>query len=135
MLNPFPELLTYGLLAPFLLRITIGFILANLGYLKLTKEKDSLSLLFSIVGLSKYKEFGTILIGVIQVVGGLMLISGFYTQIAALVFVVLIGMEMYIEYSDAGLLKRNLVFYVLLFVIALSLMFTGAGFFAFDRPL
>lgn len=135
MLNPFPSLLTYGLLAPFLLRITIGFILANLGYLKLTKEKESLSLLFGIAGLRKYKEFGTIAVGVIEIVGGLMLIAGFYTQIAALIFVVLVGMEMYIEHADAGLLKRNLVFYVLLFVIALSLMVTGAGFLAFDLPL
>lgn len=135
MLNPFPSLLTYGLLAPFLLRVTLGIILANLGYLKLTKEKGSWALVFKAIGLGKQKEFGTIAIGIIEIVGGLMLVAGFYTQIAALVFVILTGTEMYLEYEDAGLIQRNIVFYVLLFVIALSLMVTGAGFLAFDLPL
>jgi uncharacterized membrane protein YphA (DoxX/SURF4 family) len=135
MLNPFPELLTYGLLSPFILRVTLGLILANLGYLKLTKEKASWEVIFKMMGLSKQKELATIIVGIVEIVGGLALIAGFYTQIAALVFVFLNGIEMYIEYKNAMLIKRNIVFYILIFVIALSLLFSGAGFMAFDLPL
>jgi|ERR1035437_1759663 uncharacterized membrane protein YphA (DoxX/SURF4 family) len=135
MLNPFPDLLTYSLLAPFLLRVTIGFVLANLGYLKLTKEKGSWETIFKLLGLSGQKEIGTVIVGVVEIVGGIMLVVGFYTQIAALVFVILNGIEMFIEYHEETLMKRDMVFYLLIFVIALSLLFSGAGFLAFDLPL
>lgn len=135
MLNPFPSLLTYGLLAPFILRVTLGFILINLGYLKLTKEKGRWEIIFKMLGVSRSRELGTTIIGLIEIIGGLMLIVGFYTQIAALVFVILNGLEMFIEYREETLMKRDLVFYVLIFMIALSLLFSGAGFLAFDLPL
>ncbi len=135
MLNPFPDLLTYSLIGPFFLRVTIGFILANLGYLKLTRERDSWETIFKLIGLNKQKEFGTVIVGTIEIIGGVALIVGFYTQIAALVFVILNGIEMFIEYHEETLMKRDMAFYLLIFVIALSLLFTGAGFLAFDLPL
>jgi uncharacterized membrane protein YphA (DoxX/SURF4 family) len=134
MLNPFPELLTYSLLAPFVLRITIGFLLVNLGFLKLKKEKSRWEALFETFQI-KQKVVATKILGGIEVVGGLALIAGFYTQIAALAFVILGGIEVYIEFKEETLLKRDIVFYLLMFVIALSLLFSGAGFFAFDLPL
>ena len=134
MLNPFPELLTYSLLAPFILRITIGFLLVNLGFLKLKKEKSRWEALFETFQI-KQKVIATKILGGIEVIGGLALIAGFYTQIAALAFVILGGIEVYIEFKEETLLKRDIVFYLLMFVIALSLLFSGAGFFAFDLPL
>ncbi len=131
MLNPFPELFTYSLLAPFILRITIGFLLVNLGYLKLSKEKSRWEAVFDTFNI-KQGALATKILGAIEVVGGLCLIAGFYTQIAALAFVILGGIEVFIEYREETLLKRDIVFYILMFAIALSLLFTGAGFFAFD---
>lgn len=133
-LNPFPELLTFGLLAPFLLRVTLGFILINLGHLKLTKERVRWETAFETMGF-KSKESLTKIFGFIEIAGGLALILGFYTQIAALVFALIAFAELYVEQKEESLFARDVVFYLLLFVIALSLLFSGAGFFALDYPL
>ena len=71
----------------------------------------------------------------LQIVGGVFLIAGFWTQVAALVLAVFSGIELGIEWKAREVLKRDLVFYLLLFVISVSLLFTGAGAFAFDIPL
>ena len=134
MLNTFPELLTFGLIGPFILRVVIGFVILNLGYLKLTKEKVLWQESFEALGF-KQKELLTRLFGIIEIVGGSTLILGLYTQVAALVFVVITFIELYIERKEEALLSRDVTFYLLMFAIALSLLFTGAGFFAFDIPL
>jgi uncharacterized membrane protein YphA (DoxX/SURF4 family) len=134
MLTIFPELLNYQLMAPFILRIVLGFILFNLGYMKFKSERSRWEIAFEALHLKPKKEFvkGFALL---EMIGGIALIVGFWTQIAALVFVIVTFIEMYIEQKEEVLLKRDLAFYLLLFAIALSLLFTGAGFFAFDLPL
>lgn len=134
MLNMFPELLTYSQFAPFILRVVLGFVLFNLGYMKLRSERPRWEIFFEALGWKPKGGFVTGF-GLLEMVGGLALIVGFYTQLAALIFVVIFFIELYIEQKEAMLLKRDLVFYLLLFSIALSLLFTGAGFFAFDLPL
>jgi uncharacterized membrane protein YphA (DoxX/SURF4 family) len=119
MLNPFPELLVYSTLAPFILRVVLGLIFLDLGASKLKTRKFNLSTA----------------LGALQILGAVMLFIGFYTQIAALGFVILTGIELYIEWKDAQVLKGDLVFYVLLFAISLSLLLTGAGAYAKDIPL
>ncbi len=37
-LNTFPNLLTFGIIAPFILRVVLALIAVNLGWLKLGKE-------------------------------------------------------------------------------------------------
>ena len=39
-LNPFPELLAFGFLAPFILRLLAGLIFIDLGVLKLRSERQ-----------------------------------------------------------------------------------------------
>lgn len=134
MLNPFPDLLTYSQLAPFILRVIIGLIFLNAAFLKFGKEKVEWRRRFEALGLRP----GDILVAIyalLQFAAGIMLIVGFYTQIAALVAAVFSGTELYIEYKNAAVLKRDLVFYILIFAIAISLLLTGAGKFAFDIPL
>jgi uncharacterized membrane protein YphA (DoxX/SURF4 family) len=75
------------------------------------------------------------LFGGLELIGGLMLIGGVYTQGVAIIFALLTGTELYLEWKDASLIKRNFVFYLLLLAITLSLLFTGAGKAAFDIPL
>ncbi len=134
MLNPFPELLTYGLLSPFILRLVLSFIFVNLGILALKNEKKAWVSSFTSLRIPKPELFVKIF-GVIEIVGGAMLILGFYTQIASIVLAILTFAEAYIEYRDPSILKRNLVFYVLIFSITISLIFSGAGAFAIDLPL
>lgn len=134
MLNTFPDLLTYSLLAPFILRIVTGLIFIDLGFLLFRGEKERWLTSLSVLKVPNPKMAVKIL-GAIEAVGGIMLILGFYTQITALVLALLVFAESYIEYKEPIILKRNLVFYIMLLAILISLLFSGAGAFAFDLPL
>lgn len=117
MLNPFPLLLVYSTLAPFILRLVLGFIYLDIGFLNLKK--------------SGYLK----LLGLVEVVGAVMLFFGFYTQIAAILFILIAGTSLYIEYKDATVLRRDIAFYLLLLAISISLLLSGAGAYAKDLPL
>lgn len=134
MLNPFPGLLTYALVAPFILRVVLGYIFLNLGFLKLTKEKSRWNVFFESIRFNP-APFYTALFGFIEVVGGTLFIVGFEIQILALGFGLITLAELFIENKEPSLLKRDLVFYLFVFAITISLLFSGAGFFAFDLPL
>lgn len=134
MLNPFPELLIYSLLAPFILRVVVGLIFLDLGMLLFRGEQKRWITSLSVFKIPHPEKVVKVL-GVIEILGGIALILGFYTQIAALVLAILTLKEAIIEYRQPEVLKRNLVFYILLFAISLSLLFSGAGAFAIDLPL
>ncbi len=134
MLNPFPELLTYSLMGPFILRIVLGIIFLDLGMLKFRSEKTRWIASFQSLNLSPAHTLVSVY-ATLEVVGALMLGFGLYTQIAALAFIIFTALEFYIEYKDASILKRDIVFYLLVLAISVSLLITGAGAFAFDIPL
>lgn len=134
MLNPFPELLNYSLLAPFLLRVVIGLIFIDLGMLKFRGEKGRWIASCEALGV-RPADFFVTLYGLLQIAGGLLLLIGLWTQVAALVFAIFTFAELYVEWSANTVLKRDLTFYLLVFVISLSLLLTGAGAYAFDIPL
>ena len=119
MLNPFPQLLAYSTLAPFILRIVLGLVFLDLGILKVKRKRAS---------------WGALL-GVVEILGALMLFVGFFTQIAALAIAITTAVELYIEWKDSEVLKGDFVFYLLLLAISLSLLLTGAGAYAKDIPL
>lgn len=134
MLNPFPDLLTYSQMAPFILRVVAGVIFIDLGILLFKAERERWVISLSTLKVPNPKVTVKIL-GIIEVTAGVMLILGAYTQIAALVLALLTFAESYIEYKDPAILRRNLVFYVMLFAIVVSLLLSGAGAYAFDLPL
>lgn len=134
MLNTFPDLLNYSLLAPLILRVVLGLIMLNLGYLKARIEKERWEGLFGFLGLRPAKWFVKIF-ALVEIVGGLLLLAGAYVQIVALVFVLITLSELILEWEEPALVKRNLPFYFLLFAISVSLLFSGAGAFAFDLHL
>ncbi|MFA6269638.1 MAG: DoxX family protein [Candidatus Paceibacterota bacterium] len=134
MLNTFPDLLTYSLLSPFILRVVIGLIFVDLGVLLFKGEKARWLTSLSVLKVPR-PEMAIKVFGVIEVVGGAMLILGFYTQMTALILALFTFAESYIEYKEPGILKRNLVFYVMLLAILISLLLSGAGAFAIDLPL
>jgi uncharacterized membrane protein YphA (DoxX/SURF4 family) len=133
-LNTFPDLLTYSMLSPFILRVVLGLIVLNLGNLKLGKEHVAWQELFETINLHPAKLCVKIL-AFIEIIGGIMLVIGSYTQLTAIVFSILFFCEAILEYRQPALEKRSLTFYILMFTIALSLVFLGAGAFAFDLPL
>lgn len=134
MLNPFPDLLTYSLLAPIFLRLVVGFVFINLGFLAFKNEKRSWQISLNTLRIPK-PSIAVKILGALEIIGGAMLILGFYTQIAALILGILTFAETYVEYKDPSILKRNFVFYLLVLSILLSLLFSGAGAFAIDLPL
>ncbi len=134
MLNPFPELLAYSFFAPLLLRLVLGLLFIDLGLLKFKGEKQRWIASFDSLRL-RPADLMVSIYGALQMVGGLMLIAGLWTQVAALFFVLSTGTELFIESKTKEVLKRDLVFYVLTFAMALSLLVTGAGVYAIDIPL
>ncbi|MGB3922029.1 MAG: DoxX family protein [Minisyncoccia bacterium] len=134
MLNPFPELLMYSALAPLILRLVLGLLFIDLGILKLRGEKEGWLSSFDALGL-RPANFFVPFYAVLQIVGGFFLIIGLWTQVVALAFVVFSGLELYIEWKAREILKRDVVFYLFIFVISLSLLVTGAGGYALDIPL
>jgi len=133
-LNTFPDLLTFGTLSPFILRVVIGLIILDLGILKFGREHVAWQELFDAINLQPSKLCVKIL-AFTEVIGGLMLIAGSYVQLTAMVFTVLFFIELILEYRQSALEKRDLTFYILMFSVSLSLVFLGAGAFAFDIPL
>lgn len=114
MLSLFPELLFLSPAAAFLIRVAVGLSLAYLSYWHIAR-RDSYS-----IGL-----------GVIEAAFTLMLITGFYTQAAALASLVLMLALTFMP--SLRELPRSTI--VLLTVMCMTLLLTGPGPFAFDLPL
>ncbi|MDP3646168.1 MAG: hypothetical protein Q8R25_03705 [bacterium] len=128
MLNPFPELLTWGLAAAFILRLLVGLSFGvyaiklgvAIGTGKLAAQK-TLEILWALC-------FVTFAVGVFLTIG-------LYTQIAAIAAAILLAAAVVAQDRAKTLLPRDRVYYLSLLIVALVLLVTGAGFFAFDLPL
>jgi uncharacterized membrane protein YphA (DoxX/SURF4 family) len=114
-LSIFPNLLTYALLAPFLLRIAIGIVRLTGG---IEKNKRKISI-FSIL----------------QIISSIMLIIGLYTQLAVLVALLCVAIDYKKEAKKGEVSQEKKALAIVMSVVLLSLLFTGPGFFAFDLPL
>lgn len=134
MLSLFPTLLNYSIFAPLILRVVLGLIFLDLGALKFRSEKKRWVDSFKALRLNP-ADFFVALYGALQIIGGVLLVVGFWTQGAALAFVIFTAVELYIEWTAKDVLKRDMVFYLLTFVISLSLLLTGPGAYSFDLPL
>jgi len=134
MLNTFPELLTFSMLGPFILRITLGLIFIDLGVLKFRAEKERWLTSFQALNINP-AELLLPAYAILQIIGGVLLFIGLWTQLAALAFVIFTGIELYVEWEAKDILKRDIVFYVLIFTISASLLLTGAGAYSLDIPL
>lgn len=122
MLSLFPSFLTYGLVAPFIIRITLGATLAYFGYRKVVNSGQSTG-------------SNTPTYGALELVIALFLIVGFYTQLAALLNVVILLIKLGFKVKQGAFMSSGVNYYVLLLAMALSLLFSGPGFLAFDLPL
>ncbi len=112
MLTTFPQLLTYGLLSPLLLRVALGVIGLMGARIRWSKNQKILSGIY------------------------VLLLIGLYTQLAAIVGFFLTGLDDALD-KRAGmkLSTERIVFRSFIAIVLLSLLFTGPGFFAFDLPL
>ncbi len=121
MLNPFPSLLDFSLLAPLLVRVALGFVFLHLAYSALPHYKKMVWLV--------------VLLEILAALAGIALIVGLFTQVASLL-AALISLAFSLFPKQTALpftVEKRLA--LLLFAISLSLLFSGAGLFAFDLPL
>jgi len=130
----FPGLLTFWLIAPFLLRITVGFIFIYFGITKIWKERKRRISFFNKIGLGGEVIFFWI-ISIIELIGGAFLVLGLFTQIISLILLIIIIVAIYVKIKNPSLLDNSLEFFILTLAVLLSLLFLGAGFFAIDLPL
>ncbi len=117
-----PSLLTYQMAGPLIIRIVLGVTLFHFGYKKIKGRGDS-------------SGSNSLTYGAIEVFISIFLIIGLFTQIAALLNVIILVIKLGFKAKTGQFLSDGVNYYILLLVMALSLMFTGPGFFAFDLPL
>jgi len=132
MLNLFP----IQFLAPLaytLLRLCAGALLIRIGVRRI-KNRSQKKASLETKNLST-TPFVFIVIGLIEIVSGALFILGLYTQLAALLVLLISGMQVLFPRAlwNPGIPSR--IFYLLLFFVSLSLFITGAGILAFDLPI
>ena len=120
MLSVFPYFLTYSAIGTFLIRIILGLVLLHWTYVAWKKSS---------------KTAGTKGLSLIEGIVGLLLIIGLWTQVAALIAIVDLIIRVGHKISKKAFLTDGVNYYLILLVLAISLFFTGAGFWAFDYPL
>ncbi len=120
MLSLLPSLLSWNQLSPFLIRITLGAVLIFWSY-RAFKDK----------GLSNSEKA----FGYVEGITGILLIIGLWTQGAAIVACIKLIGCLIGKIRRKQFLTDGVNYYVILLVMAISLLLTGAGFFGFDLPL
>jgi uncharacterized membrane protein YphA (DoxX/SURF4 family) len=73
--------------------------------------------------------------GIVEITIALFLIIGLWTQLAALLNAIILLIKIGFKIKEKKFLTDGVNYYILLLVMAISLIFTGAGFLAIDYPL
>ncbi len=132
MLNPFPELLVYQLLAPTLLRLAAAAAFLYVAYSVYKRRKEIAEITFPLIGKGEWIAWVST---VFHAAVGFMLGAGYYTQIAALLGAIGTLKSLFFMRFYQPLVPLPRAAIALLFVILVSLLLTGAGAFAYDIPL
>lgn len=129
MLNVFP-IMFLAPLAHALLRVFLGATLAYLGF-RHVREREALAKSIRL----PQPALAATLLGLVELGAGGMLIVGAYTQVAALAVATLAAFIFLFRGRLNYALVPSRLTYFLMFGMALSLLITGAGVFAFDLPI
>jgi uncharacterized membrane protein YphA (DoxX/SURF4 family) len=123
MLNPLPQLLDFSFFAPTLLRGAVAVAILAFSYRDLAQPN-----------LTWHKKIFALL----EIAGSLLLIVGAYTQITAMILIALTLFRMVFVKNNAGVCPADghrSIHHLIIIIILISLLLTGAGLFAFDIPL
>lgn len=132
MLSLFPQIL---FLAPFsatILRVSAGVAFLLVAWIHMSKREELSRVDFFVIG---HGAWIPVFAALLEFAIATALVAGIYTQLAAL-FGALVALKSFIwkrRFSEMFPLSQPTS--ALLFVICISLVFTGAGAFAFDLPL
>ena len=133
MINPFP-IIFLSQIAHAILRLFIGLLFISLGYQHATSKKALLKTAVTPF-MPRLASFFTGYVVIAEVVIGVMFITGFYTQIAAILSFLFSLKMLYFRRTFTYPLMPPSFFFILLIGVSVSLFITGAGVFAFDIPL
>lgn len=137
MLNLFPGLLSFSFFIPTLLRLTVASVFV---YLVLNSFKNKKAIAEEIRAKFKWVSHETAVWGVgLLLIAEVLLAAGFFlgiwTQVAAILGI--------LGFAKMAVLRKKMplyapfstLAYVLLIIICVSILISGAGAFAFDLPL
>ncbi len=117
MLNPFPALFTYVLVAPLILRLVLGVFIISRDYSIFKNTRD----------------ITTKILSGFFVFAGLLIFFGIYTQVGALLLIALsVGRVVYIKSRLQTITTHQMMLHIFTIAISCSLLFSGAGWFAID---
>lgn len=122
MLSLFPSFFDYATIAVTVLRITISVIFITEGYARLPKKGVATTLCQKVMP-------------IIELVGGIFLLAGLFTQAAAIILATVSIKKAYTEHKKESDEDQRVSFYVLLFIVSLSFLFLGPGLWSIDYPL
>ncbi len=128
----FPQALAFNAFGPLVLRLVLGVVFIVHGYPKLFKNFSQTASFFDSIGIRPAK-FWVLVVGVTEFFGGIALIFGFATQLAALLIAINMAVatvKVKIKQGFVGGYEFDLV----LLVVALALVVLGPGAFALDLP-
>jgi uncharacterized membrane protein YphA (DoxX/SURF4 family) len=126
-LNPFPSLLLYSLLAPVILRLALGYFfirVASSRFKTVVTEEQASSV-----------SVGWKILGIGEFILGICFILGFGVQVDALIAIILFLVALIFYKNTHYLQKYPKEVIWLLILISVSLLLSGAGLPAIDLPL
>ena len=119
MLSIFPSLLAYEQIGPMIIRLVLGIVLAYFGYRKILNKGTSSG--------SNARAYGGV-----EIIIAVFLIIGLFTQLAALLNAIILVIKIGFKARDKALFTDGINSYVLLLAMAITVIFMGPGFLAFD---
>jgi putative oxidoreductase len=120
-------------LALLCLRVALGIIFLTHGYPKLAKAGAGMQSFFVQHGLPGYFVY---VAGIIETFGGLLLLLGLFTRVAALLLALEMGVAIWKVHLSAGyLVVHNYEFPLTLAMACFTLTTLGAGLISLDHPL
>lgn len=119
-LSLFPSLLSWSELSPLLIRLVLAAVFIHWSYRGLKNPSAT----------AKTKG-----IALIEGIAGILLVIGLWTQAAALVAIVDLVIRLVERIQKKAFLTDGVNYYLILLVLALSLLVTGAGWYGFDLRL
>lgn len=122
MLSIFPSLFAYEQLGIAMVRIALATTIGYIGYRKLTGRDGS-------------STAATKAHGAAEAITSVLLLIGLWSQIAALAVIIDMAVGLALKLRDRAFLTNGVNYYLLLLVMAILVLFAGAGSFAFDIRL
>ena len=115
--------------APVLLRVVAGIVFAVAGWLKF-QDMEATITMFGGAGIPA-ETFFAYLVAIIELVGGIALIAGLWTRVAAKLLGIIMIVAFLITVTQVGFLMAQLP--LVMFAVCFSLFTTGGGKYSMDR--